>query len=345
MRYYEIQITDPGGGKEVIKYTSHPRGVNAPPDPGALLVEIDILQLPLGQAAANSSVRIWGVPLETIASGSNFNLKNCTVKGGMGRGLPLANPRQAGVLAAGQIIQAFGNWTGTDMTLDLILQPGYAPEEKGQEPRNLSVNWPAGLPMKDMLDNTLKTGYPGLNRQIDIRDELKLPNPEVAVYGAGPQFAQYVKNLSRKIAGAQNYTGVDIFVQGNTVYAQDGTVEGNVVNIMPTDLIGQPTWIAPQTIQATLVMRGDLRVGSYVKLPQSLLATRSSSLSTFSTLKAKTAFQGKYWVQKIRHVGNSRQPDGRAWTTIIDCLALQQNGYNPTDLGPGYGVQTGPNYS
>lgn len=345
MRYYDIQITDPGSGKSVLHYTSHPRGTGSPPDPGALQVEVDIMQLPYGQAAANSSVRIWGIPLDIVSSGSNYNLKNCTVKGGMGRGLPLANPRQAGTLAAGQIIQAYGNWVGTDMTLDLILQPGYAQEQKGQEPRNLTVNWPENQPMKDMLDQTLKIGFPGLNRQIDIRDNLKLPNAEIGFYGMAAQFSQYVKNLSRKIAGAQDYTGVDIFVQGNTVYAQDGTKEGNVVSIQPQDLIGQPTWIAPQTVQAALVMRGDLRVGSYVKLPDGLITTRSSSLSTFSTLKSKTAFQGKFWVQKLRHVGNFRQADGRAWTTIADCLVLQNNDYNPTDLGPGYGVQTGPGYT
>src|SRR5688572_13631719 len=128
MRYYDIEIHGQSSvgvavgstnAASKFRYTSHPGGTRSPPDPGALQVELDVLRLPYGQAAAQSWVKIWGIPLETVTQGNNLNFKNIMIKGGMGKGLPLANPKQAGPLVAGQIIQAFGNWVGTDMTLDL----------------------------------------------------------------------------------------------------------------------------------------------------------------------------------------------------------------------------------
>lgn len=343
MRYYDIQILNPGDGKELLHYTSHPRGNNKLPDPGALQIELDLISLFEGQASANSLIRIWGIPFEIASSGSDFNFKNCVIRGGMGKGLPLANPAQANILASGQIIQAFGNWIGTEMTLDLMLQPGLVKQAVAQEPRKLVVQWPANAPMKDMIDTTLKTGYPDLKRQIDISDNLKLPNDETAFYASMAQFAQYSKNLSRKILGADNYTGVEMFIRGDTVHVQDGTKKETPINILPPDLIGQPTWLAPNMVQATLVMRGDIKVGSYVKLPDGLINTQASSWSSFALLKARTAFKGVFWVNRVHHVGSFRQPDGRAWTTILDCLPTGLGDkFNPADLGPGAGVQTGP---
>lgn len=341
MRYYDITISNPSGG-ELLHYTTHPNGVNSPPDPGALQVELDLYQLMYGQAAANSLVRVWGIPLSVISSVTDLHRKNIVVRGGMGKGLPLANPSQAGMLVGGQILQCFGNWVNTDMTLDLILQPGLVKDSKNQEPRDLTTNAPANTPMSQSIGQTLKKGYPDLKQDIKISNDLKLPNPEVGFCANLGQYSQYVKNLSRKIKGAQNYCGVEIFIHGDAIYARDGTVEEGVKQLSYLDLVGQPVWILPNTVQVTTVMRGDIAVGSYVNIPPGIITTTSSALSNFSALGSLSTFKGKFWVQKVRHVGNSRQPDGRAWVTVLDCLAMNTSGLDPNDLGPGYGVQTGP---
>ena len=360
MRYYDIVIEGPSGGAGAaasgtgsgsssgggqLRYTSHPNGPSSPPDPGALQVEFDCFQLPQGLAEANSWVKIWGIPLSTIGSAANLNNRNISIKAGMGKGLPLANPQQAGQIVGGRIIQAFGNWIGTDMTLDLIMIPGFANATESPEPRNAVVDWKENTPLKEALDQTLQTAYPGLKRDIQISDQLKLPNRETGFYGTLPQLAQYVFNISRKIIGPANYPGVQIVPHGDTIYVRDGTQQSNVKQISFLDLIGQPTWIGVATIQATLVMRGDLKVFDIIKLPPGLLTTRSSSNSPFSTLKQQTAFQGQFSIQKIRHVGNFKQPDGRAWSTIIDCLTNPTGTFDKNDVGPGIGVQTGPGYT
>ena len=345
MRYYDISITEPSqgtGSKPIFHATSHPNGPSAPPDPGAPQVEFDLYQLTAGTDVANSWMRIWGIPLSVISRSRNLSNKNIAIKGGMGKGLPLANPKQAGMLAGGMIYQAFGNWIGVDMTLDLLLLPGYVQQAQNPEPRNLGMNLQPGQKMADAIDQTLQTGYPGLKRNISISDNLVVQNQEAGYYGTLPQFAPYVQNLSRQIIGGANYAGVNMTVNGDTVTVTDGTAKQNVKQISFLDLIGQPTWIGPQLVQVTCVMRSDIKIFDVIKLPPGLLTTQAGALPSLSALKQETAFQGQYVVNKIHHIGNFRQKDGRSWCTILDCL-FQPMGPFPTDnLGPGYTVDTGP---
>jgi hypothetical protein len=111
MRYYEIKI----GGKT--KYTSHPNGQF---DPGALRVE---LHIPIIASEINvlAFIRIWGISWKDMIDAKNLNTQTIEVWGGMKKGLPLANPAQAGKLCSGIIAQAFGNWEGVNKTLDISL--------------------------------------------------------------------------------------------------------------------------------------------------------------------------------------------------------------------------------
>jgi hypothetical protein len=48
----------------------------------------------------------------------------------------------------------------------------------------------------------------------------------------------------------------------------DKTYQPSSIAIQFTDLIGQPTWIEPNTMQVKTVMRADLQVGSIITMPQ-----------------------------------------------------------------------------
>src|SRR5262249_10576948 len=126
MRFYDVQIGDTASG---LHYTSHPRGPAFPPDPGALNIEMDI-QAVGKMPTYEAYLRIWGVGIDIIGQARNLNAPPggaglpITVKGGMGKGLPLANPSQAGVLVKGTIFQAYGNWVGVNQTLDIKMIPG-----------------------------------------------------------------------------------------------------------------------------------------------------------------------------------------------------------------------------
>jgi hypothetical protein len=117
MRYYRIEIA----GKTV--WTSHPSGLQHPPDPGALKVEFGLVNAGAATNYANtgSSIVIWGIPRQLISQANMLAGKSIKIYGGMGKGLPLANPSQAGLLIQGTIMQSFANWIGTVMTLNFVL--------------------------------------------------------------------------------------------------------------------------------------------------------------------------------------------------------------------------------
>lgn len=315
MRYYKIVITDPTTGAVRRTWTSLQDNGNF--NPGALNVELDIpvtaYAVPMGAAY----VRIWGISLQDIGRAANFNGANIAVYGGMSKGLPLANPNQAGLLVKGSIQQAFGNWVNTDMTLDLILQPSMGDPVA---PKNIVLNWTAGQPLATALASTLATAFPGMQLQISISPSLVLSHDVPGYYQSLTQFAEYVQQVTKDILGGA-YPGVSIGVQDNTIYAYDGTqpVGGtspaNPKIISFVDLIGQPTWIDLLTIQAKCVMRADIAVGDYVKMPPSLATTSPQS---FSQYRQSSVFQGVFMANLIRHVGNFRQPDANSWVTVIN---------------------------
>ena len=87
-------------------------------------------------------------------------------------------------------------------------------------------------------------------------------------------------------------------------------------------MIGQVTWIDYQTVQLNCVMRADLHVGDYIKMPPGQVTTTAQSYSQF---RQGSVFQGTFQISRIRHVGNFRQPMGEAWITTIDAYAVNSN--------------------
>jgi hypothetical protein len=337
MRFYDIQL---GQGKTSLHYTSHPSGPTGPKDPGALQVEFDIPQVPFHNTNTQGWLRIWGISLQDIAQSRNFNAAvlgmpgaPVVTKGGMGKGLPLANPNQAGTLVQATIFQAFGNWIGTNMTLDLQFMPGQGlvPPQfgLGPPPRNFSISWKANTALSDAIKQTLNAAFPGVKTSINISQNLTLPNDETGFNGNFSQFAEYVNDISRHINNDRNYLGVSITWPSDTIVVSDGTQPPPVKNIAFTDLIGQPTWILPNMIQVNTVMRGDLSIGDQITLPPSQVTTTSQSFSQF---RQGSAFQGTFIIQRIRHIGNFRSPDGTSWITTIEAVNIPQPA-QPTPSG------------
>lgn len=344
MRYYKVVITNPKNGQVVIPksstlgvldatYTSY---ANNKTLRGALNMELDVFVVPSGvpSYAGGSFLRMWGISLEEITQSHDLNNFNIAVYGGMQRGLPLANPNQAGLLFSGNIYQSFGNWIGTEQTLDFIMVAGTAtPDADGgtgtiADPKNIIHKWKKGTKLKDAIEQTLNTGFPTYSTDIHISDDLVYTEDDIGYYQTIEQYAQYIQNVSERIIGGPNYHGVYIFLQEDTFHVFDGTVAGSVTNpsglplqIDFKDMIGQPTWIGPGEMQVKFVMRADIRVGDFIKMPPALVTTTSAAQS--SQLDLQSAFKGQFLVNRLRHVGNFRQPDAASWATIIDATPAQ----------------------
>lgn len=346
MRYYSVQI---GNGTT---YTT--LNADGSTNPSALQIEIDIPVASADLPTGDAMVKIWGIPLDTIGQANNLVNKTISVFGGFKKGLPLANPAQSGLLAQGYILNAYGNWIDTDQWMVLLIRPGPAPTGNSSitggtpDPRNLSFVWPKGQPMSTAIKNCLTTGFPGCTVTTNISPNLVYSQDQSGQYPDLTHFSQEMKQISRSIIGGTNYPGVSIVPFGNTFTVIDGmgsgspapaassssaatfpaqsnsssTPGGSSTAIAFTDLIGQPSWQNAPLINFKAAMRADLKVGQSITLPKTLV-TNSAQAQGF-LVNQKVAFQGSFFIQSLRHLGNLRQSDSGAWVTVIDAYPTQQ---------------------
>lgn len=331
MRYYRIVIADPASGKVVTPpgfegllggatYTSY---VNGQSLPGAWNVELDIPVIGQATPQGFALARIHGVSLQEIGQANDLNGKNVSVFGGMQKGLPLANPAQSGLLVKGYIFQAFGNWIGTDQTLDLVIAPGSATTTTAggvgtlEKPKNIVLNWKAGTPLATALDVALQTAFPGFKRKININAGIVRPNDEVGFFPTLEQLSQYVLATSLDVIKTTGYAGVTITLASDTVTAADGSGGLPAARAISfVDLIGQPTWIEAPNISVKTVMRADLSVWDPITLPKTVITNTAQANS--SLVNQRASFQGGFRIVSLRHVGNFRQPSADSWVSVIE---------------------------
>ncbi len=338
MRYYQIIISDPTTGYVLVPDPVTRQFVRTPPSatavtyashingtffPGALDIEFDFPVYPLAIPQGGSALKVKGVSLAEIAQRADLNGMNIVVSGGMQAGLPLAKPQQSGVLIEGQIFQAFGNWQGTEQSLDFVILPGYG---SPKSPVNCVLDWKANQPLGPALQQTLQTAFPGYTVDVNISPNVVFGGDQPAVHPSVTQLAQFIKGLTSKLNVQASYEGVDIAIRQKKILVYDGTVAQTPRFIFFEDMIGQPTWIEPQVINISFVMRADLWPGSAFNLPSELIspfvltAPSAAVPNTAATAKNSSAFQGNFVVRDVHHFGHYRQPDGNSWTTVINAF-------------------------
>lgn len=314
MRYYQIDLFKPGNSGDTAdrSFTSFKGGKT---DPNALDVEMDVLLGPYATPInADSYVRVWGISLQDVNNASDFNGYRIAVYGGMQKGLPLANPAQAGLLFQGTVLQTLGNWVDTDQTLDFYVQAGAVFHKPI---KNLTFDWKKNTPLSDAIKTTLGTAFSGYDVKVDINPKLVLNYDQPGYYANMSQFATMIKRVSTRIIGG-DYVGVDIMLTKKTFSVYDGSTQKDPVQIAFQDLVGQPTWIESPTIQLKTVMRADLSVGDYIKMPTAVYTTTQQAQSF--TTKNKSNFQGSFKITSIRDVGRFRQQTAESWVSVIEAV-------------------------
>jgi hypothetical protein len=317
-RFYRINI---GSGKYIIT-----NQVNGKLDPGALRVEIDVQAAQYATPTGQSTVVIWGVPLNPqggfpgVSQASDLNNLPVVVSGGMQSGLPLAtnDAPQAGVLVLGQIFQAYGNWMGVAQSIGLVITPSDGVTQAA--PADIVVNWKKGQKLGDVLNQTLSTAYPQLKLNINVSDKLVLTADEMACYDTIQQLAPYIQNVSQKIIGG-DYPGVNLWIGNGVINVFDGTTQSNPKAINFIDMIGQPTWLGAATISFSTVMRGDLGIGDVIKLPELSGQQSITTPQSQSQARNKASFQGTWTITQARHVGDSRAPSAMSWISVFQAIS------------------------
>lgn len=315
MRYYDVTISEEDG--TVIRNFSSltPQGTY---NPGALMAEFDLQRYGMSTPKGMSLFRVWGVSIEEIKQAkTNYFGKRISIKLGMSAGLPLANPKQSGLVIEGIVNQPFGNWQGTEQSLDFIITAGLGSND---DPKNVVFEWAAGAKMSTALYFCLQRGFPDKKISVDVDDRLVLNYPVAGFYATLSQLSQQLRGLSRSIIKDDGYHGVEMSVSPGEIRVWDGLKKKPPVQIEFVDLTGQPTWIEAQKVSIRLVMRADIQVGDYIRMPQGSLAVINAS--SYSQYRNQSAFTGDMMVTDVRLIGNSRQPDASSWVTIIEAVPV-----------------------
>ena len=341
MRYYAITITDPATGKtlvpdpvtrvfkqvasgpNVVTYSSHAAGVLIP---GALNIELDATVYPLALPQGGTALKIWGISLAEISQRSSLAGKQISVAVGMQKGLPLANPAQAGIIIKASILQAFGNWQGIEQTLDFVIWPDIGTHD---DPKDLTLDWKAGTPLAPALTSALEKAFPGVPVTVNVSPNLVATGDQVGPYPTLVELSQMLLSLTEKTKLTKNYPGVSIVASAGGIAAFDGTVTAKPIQLAFQDMVGQPTWIDATTINIPLVMRYDLAVGATIALPNGILGTPYALTTPAAALpgvpataaaKSSTTFTGNFVITEVHHFGNFRQPDANSWVTVINAV-------------------------
>ena len=324
MRFYRIDLQRPDG-TPVLPTSLGGLPIssllpNGQPNPAALQVELDIPVAPMNTPAGAGYVKISGIGLQQIGAALDLNGLAISVHGGMSKGLPLATAAapQAGLLAQGKILQAFGNWIGTDQSIDIIFNASVGTLV---DQANIVLNWRAGTPLATALRQTLSTAFPGMPLNIAISNNLTLPYTESSYHFSLQELAYLVNRLSKVVDPSDDYPGVQIGIVAGTIYVWDATQQPTVPvkAISYQNLIGQPTWRGPGVMQIKTMMRGDLNFQQLVSLPQGIpVTTTAVSQPGFNNYPNRLTFSGNFQITAIRHVGASRQPDASSWVSVID---------------------------
>lgn len=311
MRAYFIRITTPGTDEVLALYSAlKPDGsING----AALQVEFDIPVYAYGDPAGNAYLKISGVNYSDIQQANNLNDADITIYGGMAKGLPLANPAQAGVLLKGSVFQCFGNWQGTQASLELMVTAKAGTDAK---PVNLAYTWGKGATLQAAVTQALKIAFPGAQVTGGWSSSLVYTEDQPFSYKTLQQFAKWALDTSRIINPDPAYIGAQIVQTPAGFNLYDGTTLPAAKEISFLDLIGQPTWLDAGTMQFKTVLRADLNVGDRVKMPQGTNVI--NTINSFTRFRNTTAFQGEFQIRNIRHLGNSRAASADAWCTVID---------------------------
>lgn len=314
MRYYDLSIAVEGSTTPFRRWTSHPNGTF---DPGALDIELDMPLLAYATPVGGQTVSIHGVPLDDLSQAQQFTGMTLTLYGGMQAGLPLANPSQSGLLIKGYILQSYGNWEGTDMTLDLVVYPSkYTVNDAG----NFVLNWKAHQPLDQALRASLSIAYPGMPIDINIGSNLANNFDEIGIYATLEDFSRIIGDITQNDFKQR----VEIAMWGGKIFIYDSTHKPTAIQIEFTDLIGQPTWIEPNTMQIKTVMRADLQIGAKITMPKGFqnlpgfVNTTQASLP--SSMKYQSAFQNDFQIVELRHIGHYRSHDSADWCTVFNCV-------------------------
>ena len=358
MRRYDIKFLDAITGMLLLWVTS--TNADSTVNTGALQVEFDIPTATYASPLSAAYLRVYGLPLATVATANKLNGSTVIISAGMHKGLPLANPLEYGLIAKGTVLQAFGNWIGAEQTLEIQMMPltgssvqtpvYSALPQNALTKHTMSLNIKKGTPILDIATNIL-TAYYGSTFSIDTlgvgAKDLVLTENVSLYHKSLQEFAvwlkKYTQGMRKATSDGRVYSGYEIDSSKGVIRIIDNelppfSAPSSIIILKPEEFIGQPTWVGVVSVQATVVLRSDIKLGDMIQFPKmptistSSVANQYRQSSVFSTM-----FQVLGTDASIRHVGNFRSADSKSWVTVINAVQTSQinSNFNYNSLNVG----------
>ncbi|ELD3250731.1 hypothetical protein QUR14_001040 [Enterobacter hormaechei] len=331
MRYYRLEITDKNGNTP-LDGEGNPIGpFDTSETPGrGLHIEFDAAIYGYDVVGSGTMITIYGLPISMIKQSVNLSGYLVTLTAGFTQGLPLANHHQIGVIVQGEIYNPFGNWLGTHQTMNFTVNPIPLLNDNNQR-FSMTVDGKYGEKLSDVIRRSFDQAFPkskGYTLDISISDQLVLPEDAPGVYTRPEQLAAVLNRFSRSIINSDKYLGVQVTFAGKyiRIYDNAGAGFGTKKEILPHELIGQPTWIAYNAVSFKCPLRADIHNGDLITLPQNIVSGPGALLSVNSVdsaamYRARDAvnFSGEFMVRSVRHIGSYLNADGNeSWVTIFE---------------------------
>jgi hypothetical protein len=321
-------------------------------DPGSPWIVMDISQgafnVPGGDAA--STVKIWGISLQTAGQSATFNGQTIQIFGDMSPGLPLATAQapQQGLLVQGLILQAYSTFVGTQMNIEFLIGPGFngpatAPGATvaGQSkvasgaqfvtpvtPLPIVLAWQPNQNLGQAAATALGLALPKMRIAANVSSALVNTTGQPIVHIAPnlASFARWLTDRSVNLVTASpyggapgGYRGIQTSIKGTQLTLADGQgpTAQTAKAINWVDLVGQISWQGAFTVLVTTVLRGDLAIGMAITLPATQIQVSNPQGFAPNVPRDTSIFNGQFVIDQLRHVADSRSRDGTRWVTLI----------------------------
>ncbi|MGP0902106.1 hypothetical protein [Serratia sp. CY76391] len=332
MRYYRLEINDKDGHPAFARDGTPIGPFDTSTRPGhGLHIVFDVLIAGYDVISSGTAIAIYGLPITMLSQSVQLSGYQVNLYAGFSDGLPLANSKQQGLIISGLIYNPYANWIGTEQSLNFIVNPSPLVNDSGQA-FSITMDGKKGEKVSDVLKRALTASFPNTVINIEISDLLVLPEDWPAVYHRMGQLASVIRGQSFSMIRSDSYSGVQIVMQNGMIRVFDNitTSETGGIKILPQELIGQPTWLGVVSMSFKCPLRADLHCGDVVELPENMISGSASILSvnseqSYSMLRNRVNFSGKFLITSVRHVGQYLSPDSsNAWVTIYEAIAQVQ---------------------
>lgn len=318
MRYYDLRID----GKTLCSQSlTNPTGLN---------LQFNIQTYNEGKNA-NSEITIYNPPLWMFGEYMNLYNKKVELYAGVSNTpqtkiIGISPPTQD-LLMVGFVSTILPQWNEADMQLTLVMtqSPVYATNADGTVD---AATVPGGYQFRlkgredalKAVEDALAAVSPGVPVSA-IGTGLSVPVPCQAIVFSAGDVASIVSTWGYVLqCGSEGYV---LKERASAAYGQE-------VKLKKQDFLCQPSPLGVSTMAITSYLRGDIRMGDRIVMPDDVfigvsnlsgVITNSSGVDAFLDSRSKnmfTMFSGSWSVTKIWHVGDVRNNDPQSWATHFE---------------------------